>query len=185
MQPHRPRPVSTGSRPRRAANKQVRRIHRSVNRVEPNSTLNLAQLGTLSGLEQGGYIRLAQRAGSDGEATITFASPARVEDRRMRRVTLDPKSVTRHSGVTLSVGPHLLLGNVDKPRPVLVARVGRDGNLLLPPGNRFPRVESVDAADEVIAQAAQGQSFLQLAPWDSIDRAASAAFVFDLIAIPE
>lgn len=68
---------------------------------------------------------------------------------------------------------------------MLVARVGRDGNLLLPPGNRFPRAESVDASDEVIAKAAQGQSFLQLAPWESTDRAAAAAFVFDLIAIPE
>ena len=141
--------------------------------------------GTLNGQEQGGYIRLSQRAGGDGEATITFTSLARVEDRRMRPVTLDPKSITRHSGVTLSVGPHLLLANINKPRPVLVARVGRDGNLLLPSGNRFPRVESVDVADEAIAKAEQGQSFLQLAPWESIDHAAPAGFVYDLIAIPE
>jgi DUF1680 family protein len=135
--------------------------------------------------DEPGYLRLSLRSGAEGEATVTFAGPPRVEDRRLRPVALDAQAVTRHAGVTLFVGPHLQLASTDKPRPVLVARVGRDGHLVWPADNRFPRVDRLDATDEQTDQAARSQSFLHLAPWEGTERKAPAAFVFDLIAVPE
>ena len=135
---------------------------------------------SLNARPEEGYLHVG--SGNPGEATFSFVAAPRVEDRRMRPVSLDHKAITRHAGVTLSVGPHLLLANVSKPRPVLVARVGRDGNLLLPASNRFLQVDRLDAANEEIAQA---RSLLQLTPWAGVDRQAPAAFVFDLIVVPE
>lgn len=132
--------------------------------------------------EEAGYLRLSVRSGFKGEASFSFVAAPRVEDRRMRPVALDSKIITRHAGVTLSIGPHLLLANASKPRPVLVARVGRDGSLLLPAFNRFPRVDRLAATAEEITQA---QTRLQFTPWAGVDRKAPAAFVFDLIAVPE
>ena len=138
--------------------------------------------------EDSGYLRFSPRAGAVGETIFVFspktrfertiqteagATPVfqvsgvpRVEDRRMRPVALDPKAITRHAGVTLTVGPHLLLANIDQPRPVLIARVGEFGELLWPASNRLPLAASLDATPEQIAQAAQGQQSLELAPWE-------------------
>jgi hypothetical protein len=77
------------------------------------------------------------------------------------------------------------MANTDRPRPVLVARVGRDGTLRLPVANRFPQVGSMEVPDAALSQAAQSLAALQLAPWGSVGRDAAVAFVFDLIAIPE
>ena len=132
-----------------------------------------------------GYLRLSLRPGAEGEAAVTFTAVPRVEDRRMRPVPLNPKTITRHAGVTLSVGPHVLMASTDKPRPVLVARVGRDGTLRLPVANRFPQVGSLEVPDATVIQATQSPATLQLAPWDSVGRDAAVAFVFDLIAVPE
>jgi len=134
--------------------------------------------------EEGGYFRLSLRPGAEREATITFTAAPRVEDRRMGPVALNPKATTRHAGVTLSVGPHLLLANVDKPRPVLVARVGPDGTLRLPMANRFPLVGSLEATDAAAIQAIQSPSRLRLSPWETVGHDTSVAFVFDLLATP-
>ena len=66
-----------------------------------------------------------------------------------------------------------------------VARVGRDGRLVWPADHRFPRVDRLAATAEQVEQTARAQSFLQLAPWEGTERKAGAAFVFDLIAVPE
>jgi hypothetical protein len=135
--------------------------------------------------EENGRLRLSPRSGVEGETTVTFAGPPRVEDRRLRAVTPGKQPVTRQSGVTLLVGPHLLLANADKPRPVLVARVGRNGQLIWPSANCFPRVARLDATEEQIAQAAVSPDLLELRPWETINRQAPVAFVFDLITLPE
>lgn len=135
--------------------------------------------------EEEGYLRLSLRPGAEGETAVTFTALPRVEDRRMRPVPLNPKVITRHAGVTVLVGPHVLMANTDKPRPVLVARVGRDGTLRLPVANRFPQVGSLEVPDATAMQATQSPSSLQLAPWESVGREAAVAFVFDLIAVPE
>lgn len=83
------------------------------------------------------------------------------------------------------VGPHLLLANAGKPRPVLVARVRGDGTILLPSSNCLVQVGDLDATEKQIAQADGEKSLLRLAPWEGLSHQASAAFVFDLITIPE
>ena len=77
--------------------------------------------------EEQGYLRLSLSRGLEGEAAITFTAVPRLEDRRMRSLALKPKAVTRLTGVVLRIGPHVLMANADKPRPVLVAKVGPDG----------------------------------------------------------
>ena len=74
---------------------------------------------------------------------VEFTAMPRIEDRRMRLLAVKPKAVTRHTGVVLRVGPQVLMANADKPRPVLVAKVGPDGVLRMPLENRFPRVDTV------------------------------------------
>jgi len=135
--------------------------------------------------EEQGYLRLSLRPGAECQATITFSAVPRVEDRRMRPVMLNPKMITRQAGVTLAVGPRLLMANADKPRPTLVVRVGPDGRLQVPPSNRFPQVENFQVPEATAIQAAQSSSALQLAPWDTVAHDAAVALVFDLIAIPE
>ena len=140
---------------------------------------------TLRAQDERGYLRLSLRPGAEGETTVTFAGPPRVEDRRLRPVPLNSQAVTRHAGVTLFVGPHLLLANADQPRPVLVARVKRDGSLAWPADARFPQMDRLAATDASISQATQAQSFLRLTPWETTARHAAATFVFDLITVPE
>lgn len=127
--------------------------------------------------EENGYLHLALRASSKGEATVTFSGPLRLEDRRMQPVALKAGEVNRLEGVTLWVGPHMLLANVDKAKPVILARMTAKGNLELPTALRFPVLEKLDAA--------QSTTGLDLAPWDKIHHETSSAFVFNLIALPE
>ncbi len=139
---------------------------------------------TLRAEEADGYLRLSLRPGAEGQQTVTFTGRLRVESRRMLPLTLNSRATARHAGVTLFVGPHLLLARADQPRPVLIAQVGPDGNLRLPVGNRWPRVARLDASVETIIQASQPGSFLELVPWQSTPMETAAAFVFDLITTP-
>ena len=113
---------------------------------------------------------------------MTFSGPPRLEDRRLRPITLSATNLTRQAGVTLWIGPHLLLANTDQPRPVLLGRVGQGGQLLLPAANRFPLTSRLDASEDQLKQPASAS--LALAPWESIRHEAAAAVVFDLIAQP-
>jgi len=138
---------------------------------------------SVSSREEQGYLALSLSPGAAGELTVSFAGSPRVEDRRMRPVMLKDGIITRQAGVTLWIGPHLLLAGADKPRPVLAAQVGKDGHLILPAGNRFPQVDRLDATEEQIRRSIASPTLLQLAPWDTIPREVSAAFVFDLIGV--
>jgi len=135
--------------------------------------------------EENGYLRLALRASSKGEATVTFSGAPRIEDRRMQPVVLKPGQINRQEGVTLWVGPHLMLTNVDKARPVIMARTTTDGRMVLPKANRFPMVAKLDAPEAQLMQANDSSSALELAPWDKIHHESSSAFVFDLVTLPE
>jgi hypothetical protein len=46
-------------------------------------------------------------------------------------------------------------------------------------------VSSVDATEPAIAEAARNGAHLRLSPWEEAQQDAPAAFVFDLIALPE
>ncbi len=102
----------------------------------------------------------------------------------MHSVSLNGQALTRHAGVTVWTGPHLLLANVGQPRPALVAPVRRDGTLVWPEKG-FVKVRSLEATEDEIRQAARDQALLKLAPWEETQREAPAGFVFDLIAVPE
>jgi len=135
--------------------------------------------------EENGYLRLALRSSSKGEATVTFSGAPRIEDRRMQPVVLKPGEINRQEGVTLWVGPHLMLANVDKPRPVIMARTTGAGHIVLPSGNRFPLVAKLDAPEAQIKQTSDSSPALELAPWENIHHEASSAFVFDLVTMPD
>jgi hypothetical protein len=137
----------------------------------------------VSAREEQGYLALSVPPGAPGEVIVSFSGSPRVEDRRMRPVALEHGTLTRQAGVTLWIGPHLLLASADKPRPVLIAQVGKDGGLILPAGNRFPQVDRLDITEEQIRRAIAAPARLPLAPWESIPREANAAFVFDLIGV--
>ena len=85
----------------------------------------------------------------------------------------------------LAIGQHLLLANVDKPRPVLIARLDASGRLLLPPSHRVPTAATLEATPEEIVRAEQSPLVVELAPYSGVRREAPVAFVFDLITIPE
>lgn len=135
--------------------------------------------------EEDGYLRLTLRASSKGEATVTFVGAPRLEDRRMQPVSLKPGEINRQEGVTLWVGPHLMLGNVDKERPTLFTRTTQKGQLELPANNRFPQLERLSATEAQLQQAAASTTGLTLAPWDGVNHQASSAFVFDVVTIPD
>ena len=59
----------------------------------------------------------ALKARDAAPAGRSRAAPC-VRDRRMKPVTLSAKTITRHAGVTMAIGPHLLMANVERPRPV-------------------------------------------------------------------
>jgi hypothetical protein len=136
-----------------------------------------------------GYLRLPAARAEGSEFRVTLGFGLRAEDRRLTRWELKPSTVQRYRGLTLCDGPHLLFANRDQPQPVLVALVGPDGRLRLPReasgGYRSLVVPSVDASESVMVEAAGNKSHLTLAPWEVIRHDAAAAFVFDLIAVPE
>ena len=132
-----------------------------------------------------GYLRLSLRSGTESEVIVSFVGGVRVEDRRMHPVTLNPGAVARHSGVTLFVGPHLLLTEAAKPKPLLAARVGRDGRLIWPTSDRWRLAGAVEAGKEAEALLNDGLPTVKLTPWDSAQRKNPAAFVFNLITIPQ
>lgn len=137
---------------------------------------------------EAGYVRLPVRRGAEGEAAMTFSYATRVEGRRMNRQPLDLSRMTRRRGVVLCAGPQVLLASVDRPRPVLVLAVGKDGKLVLPRsengGYRVATVGSVDAAESQVRESLTKGSTLALAPWQQMRRDRGAAFVFDLILVP-
>ena len=137
---------------------------------------------------EGGYLRLPVTPGQAGEVTVTFSFTPRVEDRRLRRISLDPQSVTRQRGVVLRNGPWVLLAPAASPRPVVVLS-SRDGRLVFPgSGKDVPSVASVpaiDAPEKTLREALRSGTRLTLAPWHQHPRDRNAAIVFDLIVLPE
>jgi hypothetical protein len=137
---------------------------------------------------QDGYVRLAGRVAAAGGICVTFAFSPRLEDRRLKRLALNPAAVTRHSGVTLWNGPSLLLANTDRTRPTLLAEVGQDGLLRLPQDRdgdfRLAVAPHVNATEQERTASIQGREDVLLAPWNRVQKDADAAFVFDLIAVP-
>jgi hypothetical protein len=140
-------------------------------------------------LADAGYLRLPLGQGAEGEAWVTFSFAPRVEDRRMRRLSLDAHAIGRHAGVVLCHGPRLLMANAEQPRPVIAAVVDPKGRLVLPKARggvyRLVRLDRADATEHQIAEAAKSGHRLDLVPWERARRDAPVVFVFDLIAIPE
>jgi DUF1680 family protein len=136
-----------------------------------------------------GYLRLPGALAAKEELRLTFDFQPRLEDRRLTRLKLAPAKVTRHRGVTLCDGPHLLLANSDHARPVLVAQIGDDGRLRLQRdaagGFQLATMADLDVSEPDLAAALKRGARLNLAPWARIRHDASAAFVFDLITVPQ
>ena len=67
--------------------------------------------------------------------------------------------------------------------------IGKDGRLQLPrdrDGNlRLVMAPRVEAAEQEIAAAVKSGANVVLSPWEQVRKDAAAAFVFDLIAVPE
>jgi lysophospholipase L1-like esterase len=135
--------------------------------------------------KENGYLRLSLSPGAEKEVTLSFAGDVRLEDRRMRPVVLNSGVVAPHPGITLFIGPHLLLANSEKPKPVLAARVGRDGRLIWPTDNRWHLVDNFNTGAGTSALLNVGQPYIELTPWENARREAPAAFVFDLITVPQ
>ncbi|MCU0871729.1 MAG: glycoside hydrolase family 127 protein [Pirellulaceae bacterium] len=143
----------------------------------------------LESAAEGGYLRLPGAEATQGGVRVTFAFSPRLEDRRLKRLALEPAAVTRHPGVTLWDGPRILLANTEQARPALIALVGKDGRLQLPrdgDGNlRLAMAPRVDAAEQEIAAAVKSEANVVLSAWERVRKDAAAAFVFDLITVPE
>ncbi len=137
---------------------------------------------------ENGYLRLPVSPGPAGEVAVTFTFVPRVEDRRLHRVALDPQAVTHQRGVVLRNGPWVLLAAAASPRPVIVVS-SRDGSLVLPAagpdGFSVATVPRIEAADESLREALRVGKRLTLAPWQQHSRDQNAAFVFDMIVLPE
>jgi choline-sulfatase len=135
----------------------------------------------------GGYLQLPAAVAT--ECQVTFECAPRVEDRRFRSVQPDAKTLTRHRGVTICDGPHLLLANTGQVKPALVAVISKDGRLRLPRGTdggyRCVGVPDVDAAEPAMRDAARNGAVLSLLPWEQVRHDGPVAFVFDLIVVPE
>jgi DUF1680 family protein len=136
-----------------------------------------------------GCLRLPTQLVAEEGVRVTFAFSPRVENRRLTPVSLRAEAASRLRGITLWDGPRLLLANTARPQPVVAALVGKDGRLQLPRGAgggyRLVVVSSVDATEPAIAEAARNGAHLRLSPWEEAQQDAPAAFVFDLIALPE
>jgi DUF1680 family protein len=115
-------------------------------------------------LERNGYLITSAKVARDLNFTLTGA--LRVEDRRLRRVRLDSAKPARLDGVTLWLGPHLLLANTDERRIALQGRVLRNGEL-------------VAAFPDALSPTAQPR------PGADVRRDAPAAFIFDLMTTPD
>ncbi len=135
-----------------------------------------------------GYLNLPADPAASGEVVVTFAFAPRVEDRRLQRIAVDPRKCTRYPGVVLCNGPWVLLAPATEPRPVVILRADREGNLVLPDAQQggYPvaTVESIEATDEQIQAASGSGARVKLAPWQQHPRASNAAFVYDLIVVP-
>ncbi len=136
-----------------------------------------------------GYLRLPVGQGAEGEVSVTFALTPRVEDRRLRTLSLGARAIGRHAGVVLCHGPRLLMANADTPRPAVAVLVDLKGRLVLPEARggvyRLVRLDRAEATEQQIAEAAKSGARLDLAPWERVRRDAPVAFVFDLVAVPE
>jgi DUF1680 family protein len=145
--------------------------------------------GLLESAAEGAYLRLPGTVASQGGVRVTFAFSPRLEDRRLKRLALEPAAVTRHPGVTLWDGPRILLANTEQARPALIALIGKDGRLQLPrdrDGNlRLVMAPRVEAAEQAIATAVKSGASIMLSSWERVRKDSAAAFVFDLIAVPE
>ena len=112
-----------------------------------------------------------------------------MEDRRLQRIAVDPRKCTRYPGVVLCNGPWVLLAPATEPRPIVILRADREGNLVLPDAQQggYPvaTVESIEATDEQIQAASGSGACVKLAPWQQHPRASNAAFVYDLIVVKE
>jgi hypothetical protein len=143
---------------------------------------------TLRAVSEDGCLRLAVRPGAEGEVTVSFRAPVALEDRRLNRLVTDGKSLGRHRGVVLRRGPRILFANAARPRPVVVAPVDADGQVLLSRNAAgtwcLPVVERLDATPEQFAAAAKAGPRLDLAPWDQARHDIPEAFVFDLVTVP-
>ena len=97
--------------------------------------------------------------------------------------------MTRRRGVVLFNGPWLLLAPAETLRPVIVVPSSRDGRLVLPgaaqDGSSVATIPSLDAPDESLQAVQKSAARLPLAPWHRHPRDKNAAFVFDMIVVPE
>jgi rhamnogalacturonyl hydrolase YesR len=138
---------------------------------------------------EAGYVSLPVRPGADGALTVAFAFAPRVENRRMQRQTLDATRITRHRGVVLGNGPRVLLANAEQPRPTIVLAMDKEGRLVLPKSDgglhRVATVASVDAPEDQVQAALKAPGAVALTPWEGIHADQGAAFVFDLIVVPQ
>ena len=138
---------------------------------------------------EAGYLCLPAKPGPEGELTVSFLFAPRVEDRRMRRLAIDPSRVTRHRGVVLGNGPRVLLANSDQPRPTIVLSVDKAGRLRLPKADdgawRVAAVAGVDATEQQAREAAGKAGTVVLGPWRKMDPSRAVALVFDLIVVPD
>jgi hypothetical protein len=136
---------------------------------------------------ENGYLVMSDAASTEFHVSCEFG--VRVEDRRLQRVRLDAKRLVRHPGVTLWDGPHLLLAGTEQIRPALAVAVADNGQLQLPRAadgtRRCVVVPGTAASEAQITAAAQSGERLRLASWEHHRRDLPAAFVFDLIAVPE
>jgi len=144
--------------------------------------------GPLESAAEGSYLRLPGAVAAQGGFRVTFAFSPRLEDRRLKRVAIDPAKVTRHAGATLWDGPRILMANTEQARPALITPVGKDGRPQLPrdrDGNlRLVMAPRWEAAEQEIAAAVKSEADIVLSPWERVRKDAAAAFVFDLIAMP-
>jgi hypothetical protein len=143
----------------------------------------------LKAAAEGSYIRLPGSEAAQGGVRVSFAFSPRLEDRRLKPLTLIPAALTRHSGVTLWDGPRILLVNTEQARPTLIVPVGKEGRLQIPrdENGKLTAVlaPQVNATEQEIAAASKNGEHLLLLPWEGIRKDAAAAFVFDLIGVPQ
>ncbi len=112
----------------------------------------------------------------------------RIEDRRMREVTVDPARVTRLREVCLAAGPDLLAALPSPPsgRPAVIVKLGPGGiELLAPSVPATAEASSIDAAETQIPDLVASGRPVSLRPLREIRSRRRAAFVFDLVVVPE
>lgn len=147
------------------------------------------QGGALKAAAEGSYIRLPGTEAAQGGVRVSFAFSPRLEDRRLKPLTIPGAAVPRPSGVTLWDGPRLLLASTEQARPTLIVLFGKEGRLQIPrdANGKLTAVlaPSVNATEQEIVAASKNGERLLLLPWEGIRKDAAAAFVFDLIGVPQ